>query len=162
MSLDVLLQAAYAADPIACYVAAAAIALVVVAFPFRRGGIDARYIIQVFATLATIGTVPRIMLWGAAHLIGSPTPPALSGTDCVLAAGGLIAIVYSGTQELIVAFVGERKDESLAVKGWRAIAAKVFPKWFPRATEQIEETPEAAADRARMEAVDKPGSGGPQ
>lgn len=152
MNFGDLLDAAYSADPIACYVAAAAIVLVAIALPFRRGGIDSRYIIQVFATFATIGTVPRIVLWGAAKLTDSPTPPTLSGTDLVLMAGGLLAIVYSGIQELVGAFAGERKE----VRGWRAIASRVFPKKFPPTTEELRETKEAAAERKRKEEQQPP------
>jgi len=142
VSVEELLTKAYAADPIACWVAGVAIGMVALALLFRRGGIDAGYIIKVFATLATIGTVLKIIRWGGTNL---------SGTDYVLGAGGLLAIIFVGIQELIDAFVGDRKNESLALRGWR-LAPKLLSRWFPGQQEQLEETPEAAAERERLEA----------
>jgi hypothetical protein len=154
MTLGQLLDAARAVDPIAFYVAAIAMLIVVAAILFRRGGVDARFIILVFAISATIGTIPKIALWAAAHFAKSPNPPELSGIDLVVAGGGLLAIIWSAAQELLALFVGGQTEPSLAAKWWRrrlaTVASNKLPKWFPQ-SEPREETPEAKAARARME-----------
>ncbi len=153
MSASALLRAALTADPIAFSMAAVALALVAAAIPFRRGGVDARFIIQVFSILATIGTIPRIALWVGVQISNARSPFDLSGTDLVLAAGGLVAIVWSAIQELFSIFVGDRKEPSLVDRWWQTTeASKLLSKLFRRQTEQVEETPEAKAARERREA----------
>ncbi|MCB9689732.1 MAG: hypothetical protein H6735_32135 [Alphaproteobacteria bacterium] len=159
MKLADIIEHAYAADPIACYVGLAALVLVLLAFPFRRGGIDARYIIQVFATFATIGTVPRLVLWAARSMMGQPDPALEpSGTDAVLALGALLAIVYSGAQELYASFVDAKGDASNASRAWASLAEKWSPvatisAWFAPKTSAIpaKETVAAAAMREKLD-----------
>ncbi len=103
--------------------------LVVLGIVIRRGGIDVRFIIQVFATCATIGTVPKIMLWVAAILLQAQHPPAPpSGTDCVLASGAFLAIIFSSVQELIAMLAKDSAQPSAASQTQPSVASQAQPK----------------------------------
>jgi hypothetical protein len=135
--------------------AATALLTVVIAILFRQGGVDARFIIQTFGTFATIGTVPRIVLWAAARITRRQDEIDPSGTDLVLVAGGLIAIIWSAVQGLKADFAGTRGEQSLISHWGRYSFSKFFrkrlPRLFPLKEETVEETREAAIARLELE-----------
>lgn len=107
-----LLQLAFVADPIACFAAGMAIAISLIGVLFRRGGGDARFIIEIFGAFATLGTVLKMILWvGAVLTSTSATPPG--GTDLVLALGALFAIMLVSMQGLTSSLSGPERRLSM-------------------------------------------------
>lgn len=152
MSSAELVDAAYAADPVACWVFLVGCCAIAGAFVFRRGGVNARFIIQVFAALATIGALPKIVLWVIASMMPGAIYEKLSGTDIVLLSGGLIAVLYTITQELLDIFSGASSEPSVATR-WLDTARPYLPD-FPRVLRRptpgqpVEETENAREARS--------------
>lgn len=109
-----LISGVFETDPIAGYSVTAALVIVGLAIPLRRGSVSARFIINVFAIIATLGTVLKFAAWTAVSRQGpSIAEMKPSGTDWVLAMGGLTAILYTSLQELAIAFAGDPKGKRM-------------------------------------------------
>lgn len=152
--LGALTGTAYAADPITCWAAGLAVFWLVGGIVVRKGGLTATFIIETFGAAATIATIPKIVWWVACVLQGKeqsqlPSPP--SGTDCLLAAGGLLAIVHTVILGMAKGLDGESGKQSLLDRAGNALSTVTsgLASWRPgRAAITVsEETSAAQAER---------------
>lgn len=139
----VVVQAAFANDPIVVSTAGLASLVVLVSVPLRRGGVDARVVIDVFAYLATIASSLKALVW-VAKLVGGRDAVAPTGTDALLVMGAFGAVLTVSLQGLWSSVEGKadspRPVASLLTKlrGW------LPDQFLQKSGRKIEEKPDAA------------------
>lgn len=112
MNITELLKLSLDQDPIVSAAACVALFMIVVLGGlFKRGGIEARFAIDVFAYLATIAASLKALLWVLARVAGKEgTPPG--GTDLLLVMGAVVAVALVAIQGLTASFFGEHDTPS--------------------------------------------------
>ena len=161
MTFGEVYHAALAADPLACYAAALALAFVAWNIVARRGGASSGSIIRIFGSCATVATLFKILWWLVAMIFSLSHPPAVpSGTDGVLVLGTVVAGLYVLVEDIRATLVDDQSTEAASL-GWVALKrlrGLSQVKWLieKRNASQVgqaaTETPDAAKVR---ETIDK-------
>lgn len=158
MTLGSVSQAAFAADPLACYATVLALGLVAWNIVLRRGGANAGSIIRIFGSCATIATMFKLLWWLVAMIFTVDHPPAApSGTDGVLVLGTMVAGLYVLVEDIRGTVVdADARGPSLAGAAMAWVAAR-GPLWLAallggivRSEIAATETPGAARARESM------------
>jgi hypothetical protein len=106
-----LLARAWDADPIVTFFVALAVVATLVGGLVRPKGPDARFVIDVFAYVATLASVTRALTWALRRLAGvAQIDAAPGGTDILLVIGSFGAIFLVSVQGLASLMGGSSED----------------------------------------------------
>lgn len=104
------LEGAFNKDPITGLAIIASLFVVVFGFLRRRGGVDAGFVINVFAFFATISSALKALYWAVFGLLadsGLNGPPPPGGTDILLVVGAFTAVLIVSFKGLVSAIEGD-------------------------------------------------------
>lgn len=99
------------ADPLVGALTIVAVIVVAMGGLFRRGSLDARFVVEVFASIATIGSGIKMMSWVTERLAGREGV-APTGTDLLLIVGLLFVVLLVAVQGLAQSFTSTHTEPS--------------------------------------------------
>ncbi|MCK6516957.1 hypothetical protein L6R46_18090 [Myxococcota bacterium] len=165
MNITSSLQTLWANDPITVVVTVIALWLLGFATITRRGGVDSGMIIQLFGSLATLGTLAKVVNWGVQWAIGSAVSSYVpSGTDLVLFAGMVVAAFWSNMESLLSLLGGDPSQPSRWERfryflgtqdAWWSRLLKGIALTLPA----VQEDEHAATERKQGEQAEPPSAG---
>lgn len=132
-----LLSRAWRADPIVTFFVALAALLTVAGGLVRPKGPDARFVIDVFAYVATLASVTKALSWALKRLAGiAQNDAAPGGTDILLVIGSFGAIFLVSIQGL-ASLMGRSGDDApsplgrmLESIGWDQRLSPALRRWL--------------------------------
>lgn len=92
---------------------AASVLVVLLGVPFRAKSVDPKFIIDVFAYVATIASCVKLLLWVLAAMSGE-SKEAPTGTDLLLVSGAIFAVIWTSMGGMREAFGDARLPPWLA------------------------------------------------
>lgn len=114
--MELIIKTAYDSDPLLFLASALSLFLVFSGLFTRKGGIDARFIIDIFAYIATIASSLKAVHWILFRFVSDEklkqlkleVPKGPEGTDLLLIFGSVVAIVFVSIQGIRSSFAGEK------------------------------------------------------